>query len=67
MIIKIKTKGIERYLRSHKITYKQLGEIVGMKESTIRRKIVGERPMNNEEWQKIIKAFPSLRYYEKKE
>jgi len=66
MNILIKNKGVIRYLRSRGISYGELGAKIGMNESTIRRKIVGERPLAIDEWQRILKAYPSLRYYEKK-
>jgi hypothetical protein len=67
MNIKFDNKKVARYLRAKQITYAILGDKTGLNESSLRKKVAGERPMRIDEWQKIIRAYPSLRYYEKKE
>jgi len=65
--MKINIKGVQAYLRKFQISYKSLGDLLGLEQSTMRKKIGGTRTLKDKEWSIIVKHYPSLRYYEKKE
>lgn len=65
--MKINKDGVKRYLRSKLITYKSLAKLLGIEQSTMRKKIDGTRTLKDEEWAIIVKHYPSLRYYANKE
>jgi len=65
--MKINKEGVKRYLRGRCISYKVLGDLLGLEQSTVRKKIDGTRPLLDKEWSIIVKHYPSLRYYEQKE
>jgi hypothetical protein len=62
--MRIHKEGVKRYLRAQQISYKTLGDLLGVEQSTIRKKIDGTRNLKDSEWAIIVRHYPSLRYYE---
>jgi transcriptional regulator with XRE-family HTH domain len=65
MIAEVNIEKVKRYFRTKNIDMKKVAEEMGLSASAISRKMNGSRPFTKDDWEKMIKLYPSLRYYAK--